>query len=156
MNTFRVSKYDNQFRHNGIYQKNEWTSISDIGRLFDGVEFSVIEYERTENNYLKFITKICGQLGVNRMQIVGYEDYLKLCSYHEGQILETVSEICNVAKDCLRENCWCKLVSPKLCIQFGYEYYLYVSSSLELETMNRIVQDFHLFVENTDSPSHLV
>ena len=35
MKEYRISKYDPQFRVNGAYQKNEWTSISDIGKVFD-------------------------------------------------------------------------------------------------------------------------
>lgn len=148
MKTFRISKYDNQFRHNGIYKKSEWTSVSDIGKFFDGVEFSAEEYERVENRYLLFITHLCMELCVKRMQIVGYEDYLGQCSYREGQVLEDISQICNVAKACLREKCWCKLVSSELCIHFGYDYYLYVSSSLDSENMGCIVKKFQLFMEN--------
>jgi len=37
---YRIVKYNPKFRINGIYTKNEWTSISDIGDEFDGVFFT--------------------------------------------------------------------------------------------------------------------
>jgi hypothetical protein len=38
MNEYRICKYNPRFRVNGVYIKDEWTSVSDIGKTFeDGV-----------------------------------------------------------------------------------------------------------------------
>lgn len=54
MKEYRISKYDPQFRVNGSYQKNEWTSISDIGKVFDDGVLTLAEYLRVENEYIQF------------------------------------------------------------------------------------------------------
>lgn len=48
MNYYRISKYDPQYRIDGIYQKDEWTSMSDIGNIYGGKVFTEDEYYKVE------------------------------------------------------------------------------------------------------------
>ena len=41
MNHYRISKYSPEYRQNGVYLKDEWTSIADVGKTFDGVMMSI-------------------------------------------------------------------------------------------------------------------
>src|SRR5690349_6383481 len=50
---FRVTKYDPYLRSpNGVYSRNEWTSVSDVGRAYDGRVVSCSDYLRVETSYV--------------------------------------------------------------------------------------------------------
>ncbi len=37
---YRITKYDPAFRIDGKYTKDEWTSIHDIGKIYNGCIFT--------------------------------------------------------------------------------------------------------------------
>ena len=150
--SFRVSKYDNEYRFNGVYLRDEWTSISDIGKVYDGKVFTYNEYINVENTYLSLIKQVCSRLKVIEMRISSLEDYSNNCLYQEGFILKGLDAIIDVARDCLREKYWCKLRAPELEFHFGYDYYLYVRSSLDFKQLHYLVNDLGLFIEVKESP----
>lgn len=56
MKCWRITKYNPKFRNElGHYQKKEWTSVSDIGKIFEGKQLTVEEYLNTENLYINSI-----------------------------------------------------------------------------------------------------
>lgn len=55
---FRMSKYDPKYRKNGIYSEDEWTSISDIGGVFNGKVFTQSEYLKIDGRYIACIAEI--------------------------------------------------------------------------------------------------
>lgn len=59
MNKYRISKYNPLFRDaNGRYTKEDWTAISDIGKIFEGNIFTAEEYKSTEDKYVKTVQLI--------------------------------------------------------------------------------------------------
>lgn len=59
MECFEIVKYPSyNYDENGIYTKNEWTSISDIGRYFEGKKFTLLEYLSTEQKYINVVERI--------------------------------------------------------------------------------------------------
>ena len=57
-NTITITKYNSIFRdENWNYTRNEWTSISDIGKKFDDVLFTKEEYLEIEKKYIVRLTK---------------------------------------------------------------------------------------------------
>ena len=53
MNGWRITKYNPAFRdERGVYLKDEWTSVSDVGKSFDGVVLTFKEYREIEDNYV--------------------------------------------------------------------------------------------------------
>ncbi len=49
-----ITKYNPIYRNElGHYLKDEWTSISDIGTIYNGIEFTFDEYVKVENLYVK-------------------------------------------------------------------------------------------------------
>jgi len=149
---YRISKYDGKFRQNGVYVKDEWTSIHDIGRIFNGAVLTRAEYERVEQSYLAVIQEICEKTNVCDMLVCSLEDPFTICTYSEGDRLIDVNTIVTVAQDCLQEKYWCKLETDTLCFHFGYDYYLYVISSLDFHNITRLVNKNGLFVELCESP----
>ncbi len=55
-NKVSITKYNPNYRNKqGHYRKNEWSSISDIGKRFDGELLTFDEYLKIENLYVKSI-----------------------------------------------------------------------------------------------------
>ena len=75
MKEYRISKYDPQFRVNGAYQKNEWTSISEIGKVFDDGVLTLAEYLRVENEYIQFCLNAMKAAGVTGLSVCAPEIY---------------------------------------------------------------------------------
>ena len=69
MQWYRITKYDPAFRDNGIYTRDEWTSISDVGKTYNGVPFSMDEYVKVESNYIACVKSIMRHLGVTAFAI---------------------------------------------------------------------------------------
>lgn len=149
---FRISKYDPAYRVNGAYTRNEWTSIHDIGRSFDGVVFTDNEYYNAEHRYLSFIRELLLILDAPKLQLEGLEDPYSRCPYPDKSVLCAADDILSVAQGCLREQYWCRLESSELSFHFGYDYYLYVKSPIQADQMIKLASEFHLFPENIPSP----
>ena len=53
MISWRITKYNPKHRNEkDEYQKMEWTSCGDIGKLYDGKEFTLNDYMAVENAYI--------------------------------------------------------------------------------------------------------
>ncbi len=149
---FRISKYDYKYRHNGVYLKEEWTSINDVGKVFEGKMLTDSEYEYYERLYLSFIERVCAQLGITEMFVSCLEDYNNICPYSSGAHIKGTNAIIEVARDCLREKYWCKLVTDICQFHFGYDYYLYLCSSLNYDYVKDLATELGLYVEIKESP----
>ncbi len=66
-------------------------------------------------------------------------------------------KIIEIATKCLREELWCKIMSPyKLFVHFGYDYYMYIGSAKELSTEIILeIEKLGLFVELIDQSPYL-
>ncbi len=70
MYKYRISKYNPKFRSfTGKYINDEWTSISDIGKIYNNKEFTKKEYIITENKYISAIMLILYKMNIVEMQI---------------------------------------------------------------------------------------
>ncbi|AWH16493.1 hypothetical protein C1922_03680 [Stenotrophomonas sp. ZAC14D2_NAIMI4_7] len=101
-----------------------WTDFSDVGK-----RVSIEDYLVVEDAYLDAIRRFCIGIGVESLSIQSLErrdSHL----YQEGQPLD-LDGIEQVARDVLRNVIWCKLVSNSAEVHFGYDYYLYVVSSVD-------------------------
>lgn len=148
---FRISKYNRVFGQE-YFLDDDWTSISDIGKVFKGKVLTYSAYEHVENQYLLLISKICSELNVSKMRVTNLENYFNLYNCRNRIVLKSIDEIISVARDCLREKYWCKLTSKTLSFHFGYDYYLYVCSPLDYQFMSCLVRDCGLFIEIKKSP----
>lgn len=148
---FRVSKYYRDCT-TGKLLFDQWTSISDVGKVFNGRVLTYAEYQQSENRYLLLIRNICLLLNITQLQITSLENPFNLCPYPNDCILESVDQIVDVATACLRERYWCKLQSSKLFFHFGYDFYLYIGSPLDFTQMSSLVSNLGLFIEKKNSP----
>jgi hypothetical protein len=172
MNSWRITKYNPVFRNkDGIYKKETWTSISDIGQLFEDQIFTVAEYLQTENAYINTILAFMNYLGISILKVVdlevnsqGFEEYLQkypelytdeltilFNSIKEGMELSITKNV-NLIRLILREHLWCKLECEKMFVHFGYDYYMYIGTKNKCEDVLKQIEHMNLFVEKYESP----
>ena len=141
---YRVTKYNPIYRVNGIYTKDEWISMYDVGKSYGEEVFTFEEYLAVEKSYLNVIKKVLQESNVKRVRIKQGENiYSKL----NNSVLRSQEEVLLVARGCLREEFWCKLVSKNFFVHFGYDYYMYIGANIEEEHMSEIARENDLFIE---------
>lgn len=157
MEKYRITKYDPRKRDSeGRYLDNsDWTSISDIGRV--GFEdFTFLEYKKVESKYVEAIKIILTEKEVNKLKIDSIEKYSPNDSFEdlknnfsslENDLELDLMEIENLIRLILREQVWMNLISSKVEVNFGYDYYMYVKcEELKLSSIRKI-QAIGLFIE---------
>jgi hypothetical protein len=165
MDWYRVCKYDPAFRdENGAYQRDEWTSVSDIGRSFDGVVLDVHTYLSAEDAYVRAVREFMADAGVSTLRVVSLKPAVDLDSLRryglpdaneltrlvdelrEGTELSG-TELDQVCRLCLREVLPCRLESPgRLVARVGYDYYLHIGTAARSERAIAKVHELGLFV----------
>lgn len=167
MTVIRISKYDPRYRVSGTYTRNEWTSVSDIGKRYGEYLFVGKDYLCMENNYISCIMELISYVPGDRFVIRHYEHqgripfmlrikltralksglyFLRKPLWKNGQVLST-KDIPAFATDCLRERCWGVIYGKRMSIRFGYDYYMYVDSALPSSLVVDIAHKHNLFCE---------
>lgn len=169
MFSYRITKYNPRFRNSlGWYEKNDWTSIADIGKHFDEKELTFKDYKKIEDAYVQAILLFMDFLKLDFLKIASLEKHRKRPypdMYRSKTMLElfkkitlsqelTKAEIADAARLILRETLWGKLESKdKMFVHFGCDYYMYIGSSQELpDSIKNEIEKSGLFVENFESP----
>lgn len=152
MNEYRVTKYDPSFRVNDRYISDEWTSIADVGRSFDGQNFCMEDYEQAEKRHIDFLCELADMCGAFSLRVNALETHCSV-SYQEEQTISR-KELSAIIRANLREQCWCRLVGESFFIHFGYDYYMYVGCDLLFEDIAPLANKYELFCERFISPYH--
>lgn len=171
LHSYRVTKYDPKCRDDrGRYTKDDWTSMTDICKVFNGVQLTKKEYLKIENLYIKAITSFMQYLKIPCLELKmlsKWQDKIDIKNYPEinsGELLRfyshvregmiiPLSEVVNIAKLALRDELGCKLISQSgLQVHFGYDFYMYIISSYKCEDMVDNIKASGLFVESLESP----
>lgn len=170
MNKYRISKYNPLFRAaNGRYLKEDWISISDIGKTFDGKQLTIESYKAIEDGYVNAIHLIMGHMNIPYLSIKNFnknssidvfEDFIK--KYQElytKEILDTyyhVKELDNLEKGVLdsycrlllRENIWSEVFyQEEVKVFIKYDYLMGIHSNRSLERIIPEIEKSGLFVE---------
>jgi hypothetical protein len=165
--SWRITKYDPIHRNEcGHYLQDEWTSISDIGRIYDGHEFTADSYRVIENAYVATALEFLAEAGCDGLKIIGLEPprlleqtakYLQDIAL-DPRAVSTDSivagvDLDNLCRMVLREILWCKLESESgFYLHFGYDYYMYVGSPCLSERSIAYGRQQNLFIEEMESP----
>lgn len=164
----RITKYNPQFRdERGAYSLNDWTSVSDIGRV-NGLTCS--DYMQVENDYWTTLRSIFDNLGISSLVIsdlemgskselakdlsIGNElekEAIRYCLESNLKLGQTVSidEFQPIFQAAMRDVIWLKAhAEGGAFVHFGYDFYLYAGSTQEFswESVDGI------FVESFKSP----
>jgi hypothetical protein len=147
MFNWRITKYNPNYRDKlGRYQKCDWTSFSEIGTTFNGIELTADDYIVIENAYVDAIVAFMNNIKITTLMVKGLEkrsNHISISresrlysdemtnlydSLQENAVL-SIREIQCLARLVLRENLWCKLeIDNIMFVHFGYDYYMYVGS----------------------------
>ena len=150
MTEYRIAKYNPTHRINGVYMADEWTSFSDIGKVFDGRILSQDAYLKTEQAYIDCCINLIEKAKIAKLYIKQAEYYTENVRFHST--ISNTQEIRQVITACLREQCWLKLVAKDFFIHFGYDYYMYIGSALSGQIVAEITTKHGLFCEKCPSP----
>ena len=164
MKKFQISKSDPVFKtEDGKYIKDDWNSVSDIDKIFDGQILTIDDYMAMESRYIKIIKRVLGETESSYLKVVGlekFDDYLDKLdripynkrsdeiyeSLEEGKVLP-INDTLVLLELMLRENVWCYLTNKYVTIQTGHDYYLYVTLENEPKFFNTLEDDHGLFLK---------
>lgn len=154
---------------NGVYHKNEWTSCSEIGKIYEGKELTTEDYFTTENNYIDTACEIIRTTGSTRIKVEylekdekWIEKQMKVSKIREQDLLLlpmalkvkqgdrlNINEFSEVARLCLREYLYGEFVdiNYRLRIIFGYDYYMSIESDLDNGVLKSIANKHSLFFD---------
>lgn len=153
---YRVTKYDPSFRDgDGVYRKEEWTSRSDVGQLFNGSPLSESEYLQVEAAYLLAVEAFLCEADIEELLIVGLEKHGldELPGFIQPGARLTVAQCVEFARVALRELAWGKLVEPgRAYAHFGHDYYMYLGLPRQCPRAIAAAESHGLFVEPFRSP----
>lgn len=166
MMQFRVTKYSPTYRdERGRYLRNDWTSVSDIGKTFDADILTVDKYLVTENAYIDAVKVAMESVGVDRLAVSRLEKYRDLddllfplrsdISVQVGSIhnrmVASGKALEDIIRLCLREIIWCKLRGKKgFFVHFGYDYYMYIGCDDSIDWT--WVSEGAVYIEKFSSP----
>lgn len=155
-NQYRITKYDPSFRDaNGAFLKDNWTSYSDIGRIYNQAPLSESEYLAVEGAYLLSLEEFLRETGIETLQLRGFENHAHhaLPEFIQALAWLSVAQCLEFARLALREIVWGKLVAPgRAYVHFGYDYYMYLGLTAKCPKAIAAAHARGLFVERFRSP----
>ncbi|MGJ0023233.1 MULTISPECIES: hypothetical protein [Streptococcus] len=153
----RISKYNTKDRNEqGHYLKDDWTSISDIGKIYNGVLLTPESYYEVESSYINVLREASNLLKVDSYKLVDLDindlnnsdlDF----DIREGMNL-TLEQCDRISRLILREKLWARLISSHLEVNFGYDFYMYMSTNFKRDELKILVNKYNLFWEEGKSP----
>lgn len=150
---YRITKYDPMRRSvSGAYLENDWTSQSDIGRKFGGLELTEHRYLEVEQAYLDAASAFLQEANIQVLRVKGLENHaLSAAAPMEGSEVPTVA-VSPVLRGLLREEFWCKLEAPTAFIHVGWDFYMYIGVPRRCEDAEKFACSAGLFPEVFSSP----
>lgn len=160
---YSISKYRPQFYDSqSCYTRNEWTSISDIGKSFDDGVLTTNEYLETERHYINTAIELarisgCSYLTVDYLEgkhivqnVKGYQlnyNLLETARKMRQGLKIRLSDCVDYLRLCLRECCYACFSnhSHNFYIDFGYEYYMHIHTALPKSQVENVVSTHSLY-----------
>ena len=149
---YRVTKCDPAFRDaGGVYQRDEWTAVSDIGRSFGGVVLTRDVYQQVEDAYVATALAFLREAKVLALTVEGLESHAGTPPVSKGRSLD-LAEVAEVIRRVLRGEFWCRLEGPGAFVHIGWDFYMYVGVAQPCLEAERLAHRLGLFVEPFRSP----
>lgn len=158
---YRITKYNPKFRdEKGRYERDEWTSVTDIGKVISGSVLTEKEYLGTENCYIDALRLLIKGNDITSLKISDLEIYegeerislkpaeREFISKITDNMTVNITDAEIVAKSVLRELMWCKLCArTDFEIEFGYDYYMYVRCDRITPATKDAIMNNGLYIE---------
>lgn len=151
MHEYQISKYNPQYRVDGVYVQNEWTSESDIGKVFTDGILTRQKYDAALDRYVACAMDILRNARSDQMIISDIEIYKDDVLWNENEIVKEY-RLALVIYDCMHEKCWCRLSNGEIFLHFGYELYMYIGCDIEYDKLSSICAQYNLFAIERQSP----
>ncbi len=151
MTQYRITKYDPQYRINGVYERVEWTSVSDVGSVFEDGVLTREECDRTIRHYADCALELLKAAGIQALTILALEDFDLQFPWYSWQRI-SLKKAAEVILACLEEKCWCMLAADQAFVHFGYDLYMYVGVDLPFGAVRDVCTRCGLFAEVFPSP----
>jgi hypothetical protein len=109
---------------------NEWTSISDIGRTYQGHVLTTETYEKVENAYLDTALSFLNEAGTNQLNVRFHPQEISPPKRFNNGASIGIAEIREVLRSLLREEYWCRLEAPDgTYIHVGHDYHMFLGGA---------------------------
>ncbi len=153
MNEYLVTKYDPKYRVNGIgiYTRDEWSDICDIGREFEDGVLTREEYEDMVKRYSACAVDILKRANAERMIVSSCEDINNKACRKENDIV-SLCEVGRIVRDCLNGDYWCILTDRRSFVHIGDCLYMYIGCDLAPDEVSEICRRYGMFVIERESP----
>lgn len=170
---YRLSKYNPKNRDvSGVYLKNEWTSISDIGKVFDDGLLNVEKYLAAEKAYCNVVKAILDEFSEKCFSVEQLERYFDGNSVYEEMqkygipfsqedisrfdaiscgLRIPVDDLEKYLSYLLRESVWFVLVGRETKIVVGYDYYIHFQCYKPIEHLFELAEREGIYIEREDS-----
>lgn len=150
MYSYRISKFDPSAPPS--QRREDWTSISDVGRSFAGDVLTREAYDEVESQYLNALRLVLTEEHATSLRVT---DLLRAStasatrdSIAEGVIVDIEGAI-SVCRAQLREELSCHLATDDgFSVDVGFDYYLYITSPRPLGASLEDIADLGLHVES--------
>ncbi len=163
----RITKYSPALRDSyGRYLKDEWTSVSDVGKRFGNSVVTLEDYLIVENEYVSVIMQLMQAAGISELHIrklniidtscINLPTALQEESKSDLKLIRNANEldfdlVSKAIRLNLREVIACYLTGPRdFYVHFGYDYYMYAGFEGGLDELQDISTP--LFIEPFISP----
>jgi hypothetical protein len=167
MNHYRITKYNPDHRDaNGHYTLDEWTYYDQVSDEFAQVKVTQKEYKKTEDCYVNTLVDTINAAKITKLMMKDYygtsiPDHLRDFDAIElSQLKElgagkwfNITQLQPIFRLSLRELVDCRLYYPwKFYIHFGWDYYMYIGTSLNYWAVMEIARKHGLYAEEFRSP----
>ena len=150
---YRVTKYDPERRSpDGKFLDEDWTSYSDVGSSFGGLELDEGTYRRTESFYARSAREFLEESGCSELRIVALENHGDFQSSLNLQAPLSGNDIEQAVAEVLRELWWAKFEADNGYIHIGWDFYMYVGVATECPVSIARAKARGLYVEPYESP----
>jgi hypothetical protein len=163
---FSITKYNPIYRNEyGHYQHDDWTSISDIGKTFEGIILTYDKYLEVENRYVDSVFCILDFFNVNKVKInhiykfdkkSDFKDYNSIDLYSTYKIVNTNTvlnnrnQIDDLIRLRLREHIveleLVVSITDRIEILFGFDFYMYLKTNKDVSVLIDKISKLGLFV----------
>ena len=148
---YRITKYDPSVRNSGGTY-TEWTSVSDVGRSFNGTPLTMPKYRRVERAYVVSAVEFLRESGVESLTVRCLENRGDaVLTFGNGDVV-SLEQIATIIPQLLREEFWCKLEGSDSFVHIGWDYYMYVGVPRPCAISQQLAASLGLFVESFRSP----
>lgn len=168
---WRVTRYDPALRNRrGHYPVGDWCFFAQVGQVFNGEELTFERYLAWETAYANAAVSFLADASLDALQIEylenkniknidaeKYKDISLAPKSLRAGMLVTKDTLADVVRLNLREVIWCKLATGhrqdcRFYLHFGWDFYMYIGSSLPSAKAIQYAESIGLFVEPKRSP----